>query len=57
MSNIGEYIVKLDRLANNMDIRLKDIILKNKGKLLSTIKLRLFQKSLDGDYNFLGLML
>jgi len=54
MSTINEYVVKLDRLANSMDIRLKDIILKNEGKLLSTIKLRLFQKSLDGDYNFLG---
>ena len=54
MSSIDEYIVKLDNLANSMDIRLRDIVLKNKGSLLSTLKLRLFQKSLDGNYNFLG---
>jgi len=54
MSSIDEYIVKLDNLANSMDIRLRDIVLRNKGALLSTLKLRLFQKSLDGNYNFLG---
>ena len=54
MSSIDEYIIKLDNLANSMDIRLRDIVLRNKGALLSTLKLRLFQKSLDGNYNFLG---
>jgi len=54
MGSIDEYIVKLDNLANSMDIRLRDIVLRNKGALLSTLKLRLFQKSLDGNYNFLG---
>ena len=54
MSQIDEYIAKLNDLSDSIDVRLKDIVLKNKGILLSTIKLRLFQKSLDGNYNFLG---
>lgn len=55
MSTISEYIRKLDNFARNVDIHIEDIILKHDGKLLATVKLRLYNKSLDANYNFLGI--
>lgn len=55
MSSVGKYIADLTNLKNNFDEVVRGIVLKHEGKLLATVKLRLFQRSLDADYNSLGI--
>jgi hypothetical protein len=53
MDSINDYINKLEGLGNNLeDIAVKEI-LKNKGRLVGKIKLRLYQHGMKGDGNYL----
>lgn len=54
MNTINDYIRKLDEIATNFDLYIGDIVFEHKGQLLSTVKLRLFQKSVDAKGMFLG---
>lgn len=54
MSTIDNYIKSLTEIADNMDQVVRTIVLKNEGQLLKTVKLRLFQKSLDANLKSLG---
>lgn len=54
MATIDEYIRSLTQIADNMDQVVRTIVLKHEGQLLKTIKLRLFQKSLDANLKWLG---
>ena len=48
MSSISRYITELKNINSNFDFEVGKIILENKGKILSMIKLRLFNKGIDG---------
>jgi len=52
--DINNYIAKLNDLSNNMDVYIRDIVLKNKGELLGSIKLRLYNRGVDAKGNSLG---
>jgi len=54
MSNLNDYINSLNDLSNNIDKIIKDVVIKDKGILLSNIKLRLFNKGLDANLKSLG---
>lgn len=52
--DINNYIARLNDLSNNMDGYIRDIVLKNKGGLLGSIKLRLYNSGVDAEGNSLG---
>lgn len=54
MSTISQYISDLEKLADGMTEIVRTIVLNNEGQLLKTVKLRLFQKSLDANLVSLG---
>ena len=54
MAYINDYISKLSNISENIDNIIRDIVEKHEGKLLGTVKLRLYQKSLDANLRPLG---
>lgn len=54
MAYINDYISRLSNVSDNIDKIIKEIVEKNEGKLLGTIKLRLYNKSLDANLMPLG---
>ena len=48
MSEIQEYINSLTELSKNLETIAHNAIEKNQGKILSMVKLRLFNKGIDG---------
>lgn len=54
MSNINAYLNSLENLSGGLETEINSIINKNAGKILRELKLRLFNKGIDGDGNSLG---
>jgi len=48
MNEIQEYISSLQGIISNIDSIIEKAIVKNQGKILTMIKLRLFNKGIDG---------
>tara|TARA_R110000851_G_scaffold51794_4_gene122689 strand:+ start:1666 stop:2127 length:462 start_codon:yes stop_codon:yes gene_type:complete len=48
MSELEEYISNLEGLSNNLEEILYATVKKNQGKILTMVKLRLFNKGVDG---------
>lgn len=48
MEELDQYILDLENLSQNLDNIIYSVIGKNKGKILSMVKLRLFNKGVDG---------
>ena len=49
MDSISIYINELKKINSNFDFEVGKILRKNEGKILSIIKLRLFNRGVDGD--------
>lgn len=52
--SLDKYINELSLVANNLDVELKKEILKKKGVILGTVKLRFYQRGISGDGGSLG---
>ncbi|RLA04915.1 MAG: hypothetical protein DRQ47_02485 [Gammaproteobacteria bacterium] len=54
MSTVSEYIQLLTKISNDLPEEVGRIIKRNEGKILTMIKLRLYQTGIDGDGNLIG---